>query len=69
MQLAARDGNVKIYSTYQPYRRNPRLSKVSGNCSYIAICSCVICVVGMYTNICKDAATANFHDRRIYMIK
>ena len=36
-QLAARDGNVTINSTYQPYRRNPRLSKVSGSYSYIYV--------------------------------
>ena len=36
-QLAARDGNVTINSTYQPYRRNPRLSKVSGSYGYINV--------------------------------
>ena len=36
-QLAARDGNVTINSTYQPYRRNPRLSKVSGRYGYVNV--------------------------------
>ena len=31
-QYAARDGDIIMNSTYQPYNKNPRLSKVSNSC-------------------------------------